>query len=600
MESIKKFAALVGLLLGIIGQLITLILAFRNDFSAAITASLAIAFSVTVVALITIITSKVQSRLGDPSQSIPRYSTTMRRAAWIALFCVPAMLASSFWIWRTYHIRPNGRFVILVTNFDGPDPKSFRVSEIIVENIRLATRPYSDIEVRTLDRAITAQQGSPEATKVARENSADLLLWGWYGSSADTAVATVHFEIMNPREMSMLPSSEMMTPPLSQLNNFSLQVRLAHDYSYISLMAAGLARYEQRDYSGAIDRMNAAEQVAGGNLSLLDPTYLYYHRGTAYIELNKQDLAIKDLNRCIALDPKFAAAFINRAVALYDQGQYAAAKSDADTALSLDPSNAVAYNTRGVIVEKIGDHAVALHSALVDFSKALELDPQQSWVYNNRGLIYDEQGDFDQAIEDYDRAIKYGSSLAVKNRAMTRYQAGEYELAVSDFSMALNREPADPLLYAHRGLAHAALGETAAANTDCDHAISISPTNARLYDTRGIAHTLLGDFDNASRDFVAALTLDPRFARTYFDRGTMHARLQNYDSAVKDFTSAIKLDPEFGAAYMSRGETYQQMGKAHLAFQDFASATHHGVRFRIQSFKVLDDADNSSSNQRKK
>jgi Flp pilus assembly protein TadD len=47
--------------------------------------------------------------------------------------------------------------------------------------------------------------------------------------------------------------------------------------------------------------------------------------------------------------------------------------------------------------------------------QALELDPQQSWAYNNRGLIYDERGDFEHAIEDYDRAIKYGSTLAVEN-----------------------------------------------------------------------------------------------------------------------------------------------------------------------------------------
>jgi hypothetical protein len=86
MESLKKFVALVGLLFGIVGQLITLILAFRNDFSTAITASLAIAFSVTVVALITIIKSRVPSRLGDPSQFMPRYSRAARRAAWTALY----------------------------------------------------------------------------------------------------------------------------------------------------------------------------------------------------------------------------------------------------------------------------------------------------------------------------------------------------------------------------------------------------------------------------------------------------------------------------------------------------------------------------------
>jgi tetratricopeptide (TPR) repeat protein len=490
--------------------------------------------------------------------------------------------------------------VILVANFDGPNPKSFRVSEIIVEKIRLATGPYSDIEVRTLDRAITAQEGSPEATKLADENRADIVLWGWYGSTADTAVATVHFEIMNPREMSRLPSSEMMAPPLSQLNNFSLQVRIAHGYSYVSLMAAGLARYEQKDYTGAVERLNAAEQVAGEYPSLLDPTYLYFHRGTAYIELGKQDLAIKDLNRCIILKPKFAAAFINRAVALFDKGQYAAAKSDADEALILDPSQAIAYNTRGVIVEEIGDHAAALHSAFADFSKALELNPRLSWAYNNRGLIYDDWGDFDHAIEDYDRGIIYGSTLAINNRAMARYRSGEYEKAISDFSTALNRDPKDPLLYAYRGLAHAAVGEISSANADCDNAIRTDPKNAHLHDIRGVAHTLLHDFDGARQDFATAITLDPKFARGYFDRGTMYVQLQDYDSAVKDFTSAIKIDSEFGEAYVSRGKTYQKMGKSHLAFRDFASATHHGARFIVQSIETLDDGETSGSNRPKR
>ena len=547
--------------------MISVILAFRKDFSTAIAGSLAITFLLTVAALITIITSKVPSRLGGPSQSMPRYSRAARRAAWIALFCVPVVLASSLWVWRAYRIRPNGKFVILVTDFDGPNPKSFRVSEIIVEKIRLATRPYTDIEVRTLDRAITAQQGSLEAAKIARENSAALLLWGWYGNTADTAVATVHFEIMNPREMSRLPSSEMMTAPLSELNKFALQIRIAHGYAYVSLMAAGLARYEQKDYSGAVDQLNAAEESAGEDKSLLDPTYLYYHRGTAYIQLKNQDLAIKDLNRCIILKPKFAAAFINRAVALYDKGQYAAAKSDADEAVILDPSEAIAYNTRGVIVEEIGDHAAALHSAFADFNKALELNPRLSWAYNNRGWIYDQWGDLDSAIEDYDRAVAYGSIIALENRAMARYHAGQYNQAISDYTTLLNWDPKNPIFYAHRCLAHAALGETATANADCAHAISVGPNNAHLHDVTGVAHTLLRDFDNARKDFATTIALDPKFARGYFDRGTMYTQLQDYDSAVKDFTSAIKLDSEFGEAYVSRGEVYQKMGKSIWPFR---------------------------------
>jgi tetratricopeptide (TPR) repeat protein len=192
-------------------------------------------------------------------------------------------------------------------------------------------------------------------------------------------------------------------------------------------------------------------------------------------------------------------------------------------------------------------------------------------------LIYDERGDFEHAIEDYDRAIKYGSTLVVENRAMTRYQAGEYEQAVSDFSTALNREPADPFFYAHRGLAHAALGETAAANTDCDHAISSSPTNAHLHDVRGVAHTLLGDLDNASRDFATALTLDPKFARSYFDRGTMHTRRQNYDCKFAQLLSF-----HIHACNGGTGGCAMPFLKNYLNLAGISSVTNNSLEARTQ------------------
>ena len=595
MESVKKFAVFVGLFLGLVGQLTAVLLAFKGDFSTAIAAVLAIAFSLTVVALITIIMSKVPSRLGDLSQTTPRYSRSARRTAGIALVCAPVVLASSFWGWKAYHTRPNRRFVILVADFEGPNPKSFRLSEIVVEEIRRATSSYRDIEIRPVARAITAQEGSTEARKLGQENGAAIVLWGWYGTTPNKAVATIHFEIMSPSEMSNLKSSAMMTPPVSELNNFVMQARIARGYSYVALIVAGLARYEQRDYSGAVDRLSAAEASGGEDESLLDPTYLYFHRGTAFIQLEKQDLAIKDLDRCIARRPDFSAAFINRAVALYDKGQYVQARADADTALRLDPSSAIGYNTRGVILEEIRNDVAALQ----DFDKALELDPQLSWAYNNRAWIYEQRGEINRAIEDYDRAIAYGSTLALENKAAARYHAGEFQQAISDYSAAINHDPKNPLFYAYRGLAHAALGETAPAKADCDTAIRISPNNARVHDIRGIADTQLGDFENARQDFATALTLDPNFARSYFDRGTMYTRLQDYDSAVKDFTSAIKLDSEFGDAYFSRGEAYQKMGKSHLAFQDFASATHHGTRFIVQSTEQLDKNENSSDEPKK-
>lgn len=596
MESLKKFAALIGILLGITGQLISLLLAFKNNFTIAVGACFAIAFLITVTCLVKVVVSKVPSRVGEPSQSVPHYSKGWRRTAAVILVTLPLAITSTIVVWK-YGAKPTGGFLVLVADFDGPNPKSYRVSEIIVEKIRLAVGPYKDIEVKSIGRTVTAQQGSPEAIRIANENNAAMILWGWYGSTSEAAIATVHFEIISPREMARLPSSSTMTSPVSELNRFTLQTHLAQGYSYVSLIAAALVRFEKQDYAGALDRFDAAEKAAHvDDPALLDATYLYLHRGAAYIELSKPDAALNDLNRCIARSPTLAPCFVDRAVALHDLGRLDDAKRDADVALGLGPCGceAVAYNTRGVIIEELGkpDRKSALQAAFADFNKALQLNPRLSWAYNNRGWIYYLWDDFGDALKDYDEAIKYGSIAALENRRILRYATGEFEEVVSDYTAALTRDPDNPSFYAQRCLAHAALGHIAPANSDCAQAIRMNPKDAHLYDTSGVAHTELGDFEHARKDFNTAVSLDSGFARSYFDRGTMYMRLQNYDSAIEDFSTAIRLDADFGEAYASRGEAYQKIGKDHLAFRDFASATHHGMHFIVQSWKMLDKDEN--------
>ncbi len=170
MESVKKFAALAGLLLGLVGQLISVILAFKKDFSTAIAASLVITFLITVVALITIIASKVPSRVAGPSQSIPRYSKLARRAASVVLVSTLVVPAISLWGWKVYRVRPNGRFLILVADFDGPNPKSFRVSEIIVEQIQQPRLPRKAPQLSSCGAGMAAQLTllSPQFTSKLR------------------------------------------------------------------------------------------------------------------------------------------------------------------------------------------------------------------------------------------------------------------------------------------------------------------------------------------------------------------------------------------------------------------------------------------------
>ena len=93
---------------------------------------------------------------------------------------------------------------------------------------------------------------------------------------------------------------------------------------------------------------------------------------------------------------------------------------------------------------------------------ASEKEPQ---FYNNRGIDYYHKGEFDNAIEDFDKAIKLNTNYAEA--------------------------------YGNRGIAYGMKGELDNAIEDFNRSIEINPNRAEPYSNRGLAYNDKGEFDNA-------------------------------------------------------------------------------------------------------
>ncbi|MBM4327185.1 MAG: tetratricopeptide repeat protein [Deltaproteobacteria bacterium] len=161
----------------------------------------------------------------------------------------------------------------------------------------------------------------------------------------------------------------------------------------------------------------------------------------------------------------------------------------------------------GVQALKQGDleRAISLLSAVIDG------DSKAYRAYNDRGVAYKRLGRFDQALQDYTRALEirpdYASAL--NNRGVLHLERGECRRAVEDLTLALNHGELGGKIYTNRGLAYVCIGERAKAKEDYRRAFSARPLDSRSFVFMAEALEAEGEIEKAVKMYQLALGVAP-------------------------------------------------------------------------------------------
>ncbi|ABM79594.1 tetratricopeptide repeat-containing S1 family peptidase [Prochlorococcus marinus] len=281
-------------------------------------------------------------------------------------------------------------------------------------------------------------------------------------------------------------------------------------------------------------------------------------------------------------------AYIMRAYAKNDLGDYQGAIDDQNNALEINPDNAVAYVNRGLARSNMGDPK----SALSDFSKAIKIDPANAMAFSNRGVSKQALGDPQGALDDYNKAIKIDprNANAYANRGVNKGDLGDYQGAIADYSKAIGINPQHSDAYYNRGIAKLESKDYQGAIADYNKAIRIGTQNARIYLNRGLVYDNLGDYQRAIADYNKAIELDPQYALAYVNRGLAKIKSGDIQGAIADSNKAIELDPRMAKAYANRGAAKGMLDDAKGGCADFKKAASLGSQLAAQWLNRADAA----------
>ena len=114
------------------------------------------------------------------------------------------------------------------------------------------------------------------------------------------------------------------------------------------------------------------EALLRDNLSRYETVATHVNRGILQLRRNLVDLAVRDFDAAIAMDPEQPEAYLNKGAAMIRRQDAASALQLFTVALERNTSRpAIAHYGRGVANEAVGN----IPAAYRDFRRASELDP---------------------------------------------------------------------------------------------------------------------------------------------------------------------------------------------------------------------------------
>jgi tetratricopeptide (TPR) repeat protein len=482
-----------------------------------------------------------------------------------------------------------GKIVVLVANFKSiDDTENNAVTELILDQLREATREYQDIDIQAMNESITAQQGRDFALAKGREKKATIVLWGWYKRSRDKLILTAHFELSRDvPKLTLRSHQETQVFALPEIESFTVQTQVSKQMTYLTLLATGLARFEVDDYDGAIDRFTKALHEGVLPEQIVGPSLLFFIRGSSYVLIATVGAGAKralqsgvaDLRKAVELDPEEPRSHLALAYAYFQNSELEKALASANKVIGLKSDEAdkaaalclmVAINRRLNLNEKAD-----VYAALA--IKTLEYLPPSELKFFFLSQVYLYSKDLIRAVTNLDQASRLATCTIMKGtygylRGVIYASVGSFDKAITEFDGAIRMLPDFPYAYWLRGHAYFEKKQYDRSISDYSRAIILNSDIPDFYDDRGDAYEALGKWQEAIADYKTATEIAPSFSIAFYDLGLAYSRQEQVKEAIENFSRYIKLEPGDFDGYRNRAQLYEKEAEYDLAITDLKTA----------------------------
>ena len=265
----------------------------------------------------------------------------------------------------------------------------------------------------------------------------------------------------------------------------------------------------------------------------------YYTKGAEYAKADKNEEALKEFDKSIALYDNYFLSYYNRGYVKYKLQDYKGALSDFNSSLHINPKFTTALYWRAQTFNTLEQYELCI----ADLDKVLVLTSANYDIYALRGNANYKLKDYASALKDFDKAIFFASDRpeAYYVRAYCHFNLNHMAEAAADIEKYLDskQDLVDALEIAIR--TNMAIGKMDKALIWADQFSKRKGMKAVAYNYMGVIHFTQNKFKEAVADYSEAMKAGKTDGEIYYSRGASYAALNEKNKACEDFQKCLSL-----------------------------------------------------------
>jgi len=184
---------------------------------------------------------------------------------------------------------------------------------------------------------------------------------------------------------------------------------------------------------------------------------------------------------------------------------------------------------------------------LIGLTFTLFTDSAQDWI--KKGYEASRKNKVSEALSCYTQALELepANAMARYLRAHMFFMKWQFQNALDDYSLAIKYGPKEKFYldaYYFRGSAYEALGKYDEAFEDYQKILKMNPGSDKGYTARGNVYFLKGRFEDAIADYNRAREIDPKDIEAYFSTALSLCNLKRSEEALKFMDAVLQQSPK--------------------------------------------------------